>query len=128
MNRWKFRIGIVLVFALGLVIGGLGTGWWFAHEYHGYRGPRDRVEAHIMKRLSRDLDLTEVQRADLALIVHDVSGKLEEVRVRTEPEIRHILEDGLARSKEKLSREQYERLEKRYQDLRRRWEHRHDED
>jgi hypothetical protein len=128
MNRWKFRIGIVLVFALGLAIGGLGTGWWFVHGYYGWRGPREQVEAHIMKRLNRYLDLTDAQKADLVPIVHDVSGKLEELRVRTEPEIRQILEQGLARTQPKLSAEQYQRLEKRYQDLRRRWEHRHDDD
>ncbi len=127
MNRWKFRIGIVLVFALGLVIGGLGTGWWFVHGYEGFRGPRTRVEAHIMKRLSRGLDLTEAQQADVRLIVHDVVTKLGEMRQRMEPEIFRIMDDGLARTKQKLTAQQAERLDKRYRELRSRWEHRHDD-
>ena len=127
MNRWKFRIGIVLVFLLGLAIGGLGTGWWFAHGYYGWHGPRQRVEAQIMNRLNRYLDLTDAQKAGIGPIVHDVSTQLEALRERAEPEIRRIVEDGLARSKEKLTPEQYERLAKRYQEARRRWEHRNDD-
>lgn len=127
MSRWKFRIGIVLVFVVGLVIGSLGTGWWFYHGFHDFRGPRTRVEAQIMKRLSRYLDLTDGQRADLAAIVHDVSNRLEEIRARTEPEVTKALEDGMARIKPKLDPGQYEKLEKRYQEMRRRWEHRHDD-
>jgi hypothetical protein len=127
MKRWKFRIGVVLVFVAGLAIGGLGTGWWFAHGYHDFRGPRDRVEARIMTYLSWYLHLTDGQKSKMQPLVHDLSAKLEALRARTEPEIRGILEDGLRQSKPMLTAEQYERMEKRYQEMRRKWERRHDE-
>jgi len=128
MNRWKFRIGIVLVFVAGLAMGGLGTGWWFARGFHDFRGPRDRVEAGIMKHISWYLHLTGEQQTKIKPIVHDVSGKLEALRAKAEPEIRHILEEGLVEAKPVLTAEQYERMERRYKELRHKWEHRHDDD
>lgn len=127
MNRWKFRTGIVLVFVLGIVIGGLGTGWWFAHGYDVFRGPRDRVEAHIMKRLSRDLDLTDAQQAEIRPLVHDIAGQLQAIRDRIAPDILHSIDAGMARIRPKLTPKQYERLEHRYRELQERWKHRGDE-
>lgn len=128
MRHWKFKLGVVLVFLLGLVIGGLGTGWWFAQGYHGFRGPPRKVEAAIMNKLSWYLHLSDEQKERLEPIVRDVSRKLEAIRQQVEPEMRRAVEEGMERAKPILNAEQYEKLEHRYRELRRKWERRHERD
>ena len=126
MNRWKFRIGVVCVFLLGLVIGGAGTCWWFTHSFHDFRGPRGKVEARIMKHISGYLDLTDDQKAKIAPIVHDAAVQLDAIRTKTEPEIRKVMEEGLAKAKPILTDAQYAKVEKRYKEMREKWQHRND--
>lgn len=124
MNRWKFRIGVVLVFLVGLAIGCLGTGWWFAKGFHDLRGPRDKVEARLMKHLSWYLDLTDDQKAKMQPIVHDFAVKMEDLRAKAEPQIQAVMEEGLQRAKPILTADQYERMEKRYKEMRDKWKRR----
>jgi hypothetical protein len=128
MKPWKFKLGVLLVFLLGVAIGSLGTGWWFSRGGYGFRGPRAKVEAHIMHRLSRYLDLNDEQKTRLRPVVHEVFGKLEALRAKAEPEIHQVLEDGLRQARPVLNDEQYGKLEKKYRDIRRKWQRHGEED
>lgn len=128
MKRWKFKLAILAVFGLGILIGCMGTGWWFAHGFRDFRGPRGKVEAHMLDKLSWYLDLSKEQKEKLQPVVHDMATKLEDLRARAEPELRRIVEGGLQQAKPILSAEQYRKVESKYLDMRDKWERRHDDD
>ena len=121
MNRWKFRTGIVLLFVAGIVIGASATGWWYHRATRGWHGSPEKVQTRILDFLGWQLSLSEPQKAGLAPVVRDVFDRVNGIRRRVWPEIEGVLEEGLQRAKPTLSGEQYEKLEKRYQRIKRYW-------
>ena len=121
MKRWKFHIGIVLLFVAGIVIGSAGTGWWYHRTIRLWHGSPAQAQARILSMMNWQLRLSDAQKASLEPVVRDVFERVNAIRGRVWPEIEGVLEDGLQRSKPVLSGEQYEKLEKRYQRIKRRW-------
>ena len=76
MTRWKLIIGIALVFILGALAGSIGAGYYFKHQHPPRITDSKARTAFIMERLSKELNLTQDQRAKIGEIV----GQIEEKR------------------------------------------------
>ena len=111
MKRWKLVTGIALVFVLGLLVGSLGT-----RNYHGdwtgrfVEEPSAR-KALILKRLTKDIGLTEAQQKEFRPIVEETEKKLEAFGLERRSAVKAILDESFSRMKEKLDPEQQKKLD-----------------
>lgn len=114
MKRVKLAAGICLVFILGALVGMLGTGLYFKYriDRFGPGGPSRHMKAHIIKKLAKDLDLTEDQVVEIKEIVTSTENKIDEIRKKHFPEIKKIADQSFDLMKEKLQPEQIEKLDK----------------
>jgi hypothetical protein len=123
MKKWKIWLGVLVVFLSGVVIGVLGTGVVLKHAMHGIvSGDPQAVERMVMRRLTRQLDLTSEQQPEVARIVRGVQGELAKLHERTRPDIERIMEEGLANLSAALSPEQQKKARVLYDKSRERWE------
>ena len=112
MNRLKLATGIILIFALGVLFGVLGSGMYFKQRVEHFResGPQVRKE-RLMKRLTRRLDLTPQQQEKVTVIFEEMRGQLFNLRTKHKPEMERIREQGHARIKAILSPEQQKQFD-----------------
>jgi len=121
MENWKLAAGVLLVFVLGL-LAGLLPGFYFTHRFPPPPPPppmdhKDR-DAAMLERLSRDLDLTDAQKARVGSILGDTGEKLDHYLRQTQIEARKILDDGFSEIEKELTEAQKKKL----RDLRERME------
>jgi hypothetical protein len=124
MKSWKFKLGIVGVFALGVIVGAVGTGMGFHYRYAGYGFGSfrpDQAVQHIMGRLSRELNLSDEQRRDIEPIVLDSFTKMRALRNRLTPEVAVLIEQSTALMKPHLTPEQQKRLDVHNSDVMEKW-------
>lgn len=117
-NKLKVSVGVLLVFVLGIVAGSFGTQAYLKYRASHFvqRGSEARAE-RFLGRLSRDLDLTETQQAEIGKIVRESHQKLAQISQRCQPEIRGIIEHDFGMIREILTdeqREQFDRFQKRF--------------
>lgn len=113
-------IGIALVFILGSLAGALGMGMYIQHRFERiiFDDPRPGHPPHppmmrlLMKRLDKELDLTETQRHEIEKIMNQTFESMHSVMREQHPELENLVEGNLERIKEKLTAEQKEKLER----------------
>jgi hypothetical protein len=119
MKRWKLWIGLSLVFILGGVIGSLGTGYVLKEREHRFfRNPAGRT-GFIVERLTRKLDLTETQKAEIEKIVQKMQEKSRPRFMSHHEEMRSILNEGLAEIRKRLTPRQQEKMDQLHQEFER---------
>ncbi len=111
MKKWKLVAGIALVFVLGLLVGSVGTRFYH-RDWPGrsFEEPSAR-KALILKRLTKDLGLTESQQKEFRAIVEETDKKLEAFAQERRSAVNAILDDSFSRMKEKLDPEQQNKLD-----------------
>lgn len=111
MKKWKLIAGIALVFALGVLAGSLGTRYYH-RDWSGrfFEEPSAR-KALILKRLTKDLGLTEAQQKEFRAIVDETEKKLEAFGVETRSAAKAIFDESFSRMKEKLDSDQQKKLD-----------------
>jgi Spy/CpxP family protein refolding chaperone len=115
MNKTKLSIGVFLVFLVGVLAGSLGMGIYVKYqlEKFGPGGPPPPPRhGVIMKRLSRELDLTQTQRTELKKILEESEAKISAIRDQFMPKIEEIADQSFAAMKEKLNADQQKKLER----------------
>jgi len=80
-----------------------------------------------MKKLVRELDLTEAQRAPIEEILGQVQTDLWKFRKQHQPEVEAIIAQGIAQMKPRLSAVQQEKLDGLFERLKEHWERPPDE-
>jgi len=109
--RWKLISGLLLVFALGILTGSLGTGLYLKHRLAPLiKEPRTR-KTFIMKKLSKELHLTSDQKTKIEPIVDQMIEKRREYYLKNRPEIKKIMAQGFAQIREELNEEQRKKLD-----------------
>ena len=124
MNKLKLVAGVILIFLVGALTGALGTGIYFKNRMERFSagGPPPRLrKVLVMKRLSKELDLTEQQRHAFEKIVEESEVKILALRRQYLPEIKAIMDRSFELMKDKLNSKQQKRLE----ELKERLENRH---
>ena len=111
MKKWKLIAGVALVFVLGLLVGSLGTRYYHKDWSGGFFGEPSARKALILKKLTRDLGLSEAQRKEVRGIIEETDKKLEAFAQERRSAVKAILDESLSRMKEKLDPEQQTRLD-----------------
>jgi len=113
MRNWKAILGVLAVFLLGCIAGGLAM--------HGYYQKRIRVHLRgqpilpaevIARQMSGQLRLTPEQRDQIATIIADTRQRLQQVRAQSEPQVREALQDMTRRIRETLTPEQKKQFDR----------------
>jgi len=119
MNRIKLVIGIILLLLLGAVAGSVGTGIYIRHRIE-HIAPGKPPKAHfLLRKLSRELDLTEAQQVEIGKILEESHTEISDLRRKFLPEIKEITDQSFALIKEKLNEEQKQKLDKLHGKLKR---------
>jgi Spy/CpxP family protein refolding chaperone len=87
MKRWKLIIGIALVFILGALAGSVSTGVYFKHRYPPRITDPEARKAFIMEKLSKELSLTQEQKAKIGEIVGQIEEKRRDYFIKRQAEI-----------------------------------------
>jgi hypothetical protein len=111
MNKGKLIAGVALVFIVGILVGSLGTQFYFRHHYHPFERDRAKRTAFIMKRLSNDLQLTDAQQVAIQRIVEQTQEKIHEHFLQRRSEIEGIMNDGFLQMKKELNDDQKKKLD-----------------
>lgn len=111
MSSWKLIAGVALVFIVGLLVGSVGTRFYLKHQYRHFMPERGNRTAFIMKKLSKDLGLTQAQEVAIQKIVEQTEEKLREHFLQRRSEIASIIDDGFSQMKKELDDDQKKKLE-----------------
>jgi len=111
MKKWKLIAGVALVFVLGVLVGSMGTRFYH-RDWSGrfFQEPSAR-KALILKRLTKELNLTEAQQKEFRPIVEETEKKLEAFGLERRSAVKAILDESFSRMKEKLDPEQQKKLD-----------------
>lgn len=113
MNQFKLIAGVTLVFVVGIFAGVIGSGFYYKERLKDFSAGGPPMDARIrmlLDRFSHDLELTDIERAEIEKILRDVQDKIFELRRNTFPEIEEINEKGLELIKERLDSKQREKF------------------
>ena len=115
MNRGKLTIGIILIFVLGGLAGGLAVQLYHNFEHRGGPPPLPPMAKRIdfiVERLTDDLDLAPKQVAEIRLLVEKNEREITEFRTRVDPEMKKIHNQGFSAIRERLDPDQQHKLDK----------------
>ena len=111
MKRWKLVSGLLLVFVLGILAGAFGTRIYLKDRFaHLRKDPKAR-QAFIMRKLSKELELTQDQKTKIEKIVAQVGAKRREFFLKNRPEIKKIMDEGFLQIKKELNNDQQKKLD-----------------
>jgi hypothetical protein len=111
MNIGKLIAGVALVFIVGILVGSVGTRFYLKHQYRQFMPERGNRTAFIMKRLSKDLSLTQTQEVAITKIVEQTEEKLREHFLQRRSEIASIIDDGFSHMGKELDDAQKKKLD-----------------
>ena len=121
-KRWNLVLGLLVLFFSGVLAGALGTAIYYKHSVgHLFAEGQPGIRKLVMKKLVRELDLSDVQRGQVEQIVAEVQGNLRKFRADHEREIEAIIAGGVDQMKPLLSTAQQEKLDVIFERLKRRW-------
>jgi Spy/CpxP family protein refolding chaperone len=116
MNKWKMILGVMLLLVLGAVMGSIATEVYFKRWFLFMGGsPKARAE-FIMKKISKDLKLTQEQNIKIGGIVEQSEHELQKIkrleRKRMLDEIKMELNNDQQRELESFKKESEKRRQR----------------
>jgi hypothetical protein len=82
--------GVVLLFVMGVFVGGAGTFYFEKHQLErAFRGPKE-FSFFLVERISRKLDLDQAQREKLVEIVRRSRRELHAIRLQAAPQAEKV--------------------------------------
>ena len=111
MKRWKLISGLLLVFVLGILAGAFGTRIYLKDRFAHFRKDPKAKQAFIMRKLSKELELTQDQKIKVEKIVEQVGAKRREFFLKNRPEIKKIMDEGFLQIKKELNNDQQKKLD-----------------
>ena len=111
MKRWKLISGLLLVFVLGVLAGSFGTRVYLKDRFEHLRKDPKARQAFIMRKLSKELELTQDQKIKVEKIVEQMGEKRREFFLKNRPEIKKIMDEGFAQIKKELNNDQQKKLD-----------------
>ena len=113
MNQLKLVICVILVFSVGLLTGAVVAGFYYKARIKDFAagGPPESARIRmLLDRFSRDLALSDTQKAEIEEILRNVQDEILQLNRETFPKIEEINEKGLDRIKAKLDSKQKEKF------------------
>ena len=113
MDRMKAKAvaGILVVFLLGVLIGGLGGNLYFQREFQKFKkGGSDLHREVFMDVLTRELDLTDEQTLKVSQVINKTEVIIRQYLQDSHEEFMKIIEDQQIQLEALLTPEQQEKL------------------
>ena len=111
MKKWKLITGVILVFILGLLVGSVGTQVYHRQWSERFRKAPEARRAIFMKRLTKELRLTEDQQRQVELIIREADEKRRALFQKQRGAIRETIDESFALMKQTLDPDQQQKLE-----------------
>ncbi len=122
MKNWKVILGVVAVFLLGALAGGLLVGGLVAKRVHRMaHGGAAFTAEEITHHMGRRLRLDPVQRDRVLVIVRETQQQLQRVRKQCEPQVWAVIDSGIERVRPVLRPDQQEQFDKLVADRKAKW-------
>ncbi|MHB8174461.1 MAG: periplasmic heavy metal sensor [Nitrospirota bacterium] len=109
MKRWKAVLGIIFIFLLGAIAGGIISSAVYRHR-QPWGKPHSREQ--VVRKLSHKLNLDANQRAQVEAIVNDAHNQMRDMRRAVQPKIDSILTDAQAKIRAVLRTDQKQEFNK----------------
>lgn len=109
--KWKLMAGVTLVFIFGALVGTLGTGVYLKHRHPSFKRDMAVRKTFIIKRLTRKLDLTDVQKRRIEKIVDQMHTMAEKRFQEHRKQMRNAFEQGFSEMKKELTPAQQNKLD-----------------
>jgi hypothetical protein len=117
MVKLKLISGILLIFIMGVLVGSIGTGIFTKHRITRFLRGAEPPAPRILKKLTAELDLSELQQEKVEKILRQSRTQWVELRKKYQPEFQKIFDENIAQLKEPLNNEQRRKLDKLYEKL-----------
>ncbi len=112
MKNWKAIVGVCLVFALGMVSGGLVTVRVITKRIQRIaQGGPQAVNQIIVRRLTKRLDLDSSQSGKLMDIIVDTRKDIRSAREQISPQLKQIMDDSESKVRALLNPEQQKKFD-----------------
>lgn len=112
MKGWKAVAGVVLVFFLGVLAGGIGVYRFHRHRMDRFfRGEPGAVSGFLVHRLARQLDLDESQRVRVEAVVRRTHEEMQALRRQLHPRLEELMEKGRSEIRAGLRPDQQARFD-----------------
>ncbi|MGA3173930.1 MAG: hypothetical protein ABSE25_05810 [Syntrophorhabdales bacterium] len=110
MKKWRPITGVILVLVLGILIGSAGTKFYLKHRYH-YLPDRQARTAHLLEHLSKELALSDTQKAATGQILEDMAEKLRRHFAQVRPEAERIVQESFSEIRKQLDEDQQKKFD-----------------
>jgi Spy/CpxP family protein refolding chaperone len=122
MKNWKAILGVLAIFVLGIIAGGLITHRIYQKRIRAFLRGQGAVPAElIVRQMSSQLNLTADQRAQVVPIINDTRQRIQRIRVQAEPQVREAFQETERRVRELLTPEQCAKFDKIVAEHKARW-------
>jgi hypothetical protein len=111
MKKWKLVTGVVIVFAVGILVGSLGAGFYHKYRFDHIRKNPSEKKAFILKKLSKKLNLTEIQKNEFKNIIDQIEDRKQEHFRKSHSEFLKIMDHELSLMKQVLNPDQQKKLD-----------------
>jgi len=111
MKKWKLIIGVAIVFAVGILVGSLGAGFYHKYRFDHIRKDPSTKKAFILKKLSKKLNLSEIQKNEFRNIIDQIEDRKVEHFQKSRSEFVKIMDQGLSQMKRVLDPDQQKKLD-----------------
>jgi hypothetical protein len=111
MKKWKLVTGVAIVFAVGVLVGSLGAGFYHKYRFDHVRQDPAARRAVILKKFSKGLDLTETQKNEFKKIIDKIEDKKEERFRKGHSEFIRNMDQGFSQMRQVLDPNQQKKLD-----------------
>ncbi len=124
MKRFRGCLGVLLIFALGFLIGGFfgGVAGWIGFFQKVTRGGPGAVREVLFQRAKDDLGLDGQQQQQVRVILKETSAELEDIAAPARPSVESALLRAEDRIRAILTPKQQMKFDAYMKDVRRRWQ------
>ncbi len=107
MKTFKTILAILLIFAVGALSGITVTQYHYQKRFEQtLTQERPNRRQHLLRRLEKELDLTDSQHSTIEQLLQQSHKQLRELRLRHRPRIKEIMEESMARVRKELDPQQ----------------------
>jgi hypothetical protein len=122
MKRFKRILGVLLIFAFGVIVGVAGTSAGVARKIRSVMSGGSKAVVHeVVQRLDRELKFDAAQKQQVLQIAEETRLKLRQSQAQIQPEVERTLGEAEAKVRNILRPDQIEKFEKLLRDRRDRW-------
>ena len=123
MNTLKMKTiaGILAVFLLGAIIGILGASLFIRYNFRHFGQGEQTFQKFFMRKLTRELKLTEAQKPEVEKIVGDTEVEMRKLLQNSLKEFAQLMQRRNAKLKEILTPAQQQKLDEIQEQMQKHW-------